>query len=171
MTKRLKPFILSLAIVLADQISKALIVRFIPENGVGCELLGGFLRIVHVRNDAVAFSLGASFETPVKIVLFIVLPVLLVSFIAYLIVSEKQSRKFSSLELFCLAGIVAGGAGNLIDRIFRSLRVVDWISVRMYGLFGLEWFPTWNIADASVVVSVLLLAVAMIFNDRKGKSR
>ena len=76
--RRLKPFLLSLAFIIADQLTKAWVVATIPEGSVGYSFLGGFLRIVHVRNDAVAFSLGSSFEVPVKIVLFILLPMLLI---------------------------------------------------------------------------------------------
>ena len=60
-------------------------------------------------------------------------------------------------------------AMRLVDRLFRSLRVVDWISVRMYGLLGMEYFPTWNIADAAVVCSVVLLAISMLLVHRNGQ--
>lgn len=164
---RLKPFILSLAVILADQLTKLWIVMTIPEDTVGHSFLSGFLRIVHVRNDAVAFSLGSSLELPVKVALFIVLPIVLVSFLSYLIVSKRCEGELTALERWCLAGIVGGGVGNLIDRIFRSLRVVDWVSVRMYGLFGMDYFPTWNLADAAVVCSVILLAILLLFNHKK----
>lgn len=164
---RLKPFILSLAVILADQLTKLWIVMTIPEGTVGHSFLSGFLRIVHVRNDAVAFSLGSSLELPVKVALFIVLPIVLVSFLSFLIVSKRYDGELSALERWCLAGIVGGGVGNLIDRIFRSLRVVDWVSVRMYGLFGMDYFPTWNLADAAVVCSVILLAILLLFNHKK----
>ena len=163
MTKRLRPFVLSAAIILVDQLTKAWIVATIPEDGVGYSFLGGFLRIIHVRNDAVAFSLGSSLDIPVKIALFIVLPIALVSFLSYLIVSKHHEGQLSRLEVWCLAGIVGGGVGNLVDRLFRS-------SVRMYGLLGMEYFPTWNIADAAVVCSVVLLAFSLL-SARGGRGR
>lgn len=164
---RFKPFILSLAVILADQLTKLWIVMTIPEGTVGYSFLSGFLRIVHVRNDAVAFSLGSSLELPVKVALFIILPIVLVAFLSFLIVSKRYDGELTGLERWCLAGIVGGGVGNLIDRIFRSLRVVDWVSVRMYGLFGMDYFPTWNLADAAVVCSVILLAILLLFNHKK----
>lgn len=169
MMKRLRPFILSAAIILVDQLTKAWIVATIPEDSVGYSFLGGFLRIIHVRNDAVAFSLGSSLDVPLKVVLFIVLPIALVSFLSFLMVSTRHEGELTELDLWCLAGIVGGGVGNLIDRLFRSLRVVDWISVRMYGLLGMEYFPTWNIADAAVVCSVVLLAISMLLVHRNGQ--
>ena len=158
-----------LAVVIADQLTKLWIVETIPENETGYSFLGGFIRIIHVRNDAVAFSLGASLDVPLKIVLFIILPLVLVSFLAYCILSEKRKGEFTVFEKWCLAGIIGGGAGNLIDRLFRSMRVVDWISVKMYGFLSMEYFPTWNIADASVVICVILLMLSLVFCHKRGR--
>ncbi len=166
MIKKLKPFIFSLVIVIIDQVTKALVVAYIPENTVKYSFFNDFLRIVHVRNSAVAFSLGEGFAMPLKILLFIVLPVILIAFIAYYIV--KDEKEFSLFDKYMLAGFVGGGIGNLIDRIFRGMSVVDFISTNNYGLFGMERFPTYNIADASVVVCVILLLISIIF-FKKGK--
>lgn len=63
-----------------------------------------------------------------------------------------------------------GGTGNLIDRIFRGgFRVVDFISVKVYGFLGFERWPTWNIADASLVISGILLAVSLLFESSETK--
>ena len=169
MMRRLRPFILSIAVVILDQVTKLWIVSTLEENTVGWSFLSGFLRIIHVRNDAVAFSLGSSFDLPLKIALFIILPSVLLCFVAWLIVAKRYDGEFTCAERLCLAGILGGGVGNLIDRIFRSLRVVDWISVKMYGFLGMEYFPTWNIADASVVISVFLLVILLSFAHRKNK--
>jgi len=59
---------------------------------------------------------------------------------------------------------LGGGIGNLIDRIFRSFRVVDFISVKVYGFLGFERWPTFNVADASLVVSGILLAALLLFD-------
>lgn len=165
MIKKLKPFILSFVVIIIDQATKALVVRYIPENTIKFSLFNDFLRIVHVRNNAVAFSLGESFALPIKIVLFIVLPLILIAAISYYIV--KDEKEFSTFEKYMLAGFVGGGIGNLIDRIFRSMSVVDFISTNNYGLFGMERFPTYNIADASVVISAILLLISMFYRGIK----
>ena len=168
--KRYLPFLLSAGVIIIDQITKALIVHFIPEGSIGISLFGDFLWICHVRNDAVAFSLGAGFPEWIKYILFIGLPVLLMIALSYAIVAHRFDEELSSAERWCIAGIVGGGIGNLIDRIFRSLRVVDWISTNNYGVFGMERFPTYNIADAAVVVSVILLVIIVLFSGRRKKS-
>ncbi len=167
MSRRFKPFILSLIIVIIDQVTKALIVAYIPENTVGFSFFNDFLRIVHVRNTAVAFSLGEDFAMPLKIILFIIVPIILIAAVSYYII--KDEKEFSIFEKYMLAGFVGGGCGNLIDRIFRGMSVVDFISTNNYGLLGMERFPTYNIADASVVICMILLLISMLF-FKKGKN-
>lgn len=154
------PLLLTLAVIIADQISKAWIVANIAENTVGFRFFGDFLAIVHVRNTAIAFSMGVGFPTVVKLVGFIFLPVILVVGVSVLYFSKKV--EFTPLQRWTLALFLGGGVGNLIDRIFRSFRVVDFISVKVYGFLGFERWPTWNIADASLVVSAILIALTIL---------
>lgn len=161
------PLLLSVAVIIADQLSKAWIVAHIPENTVGFQFLGDFLAIVHVRNTAIAFSMGVGFPIVVKLVGFIFLPVLLLVGVSVLYFSKNI--EFTRLQRWTLALFLGGGAGNLIDRIFRSFRVVDFISVKVYGFLGFERWPTWNIADASLVVSGILIAMTILCTPTKKK--
>ena len=61
-----------------------------------------------------------------------------------------------------ICGIVGGGMGNLIDRFFRPAGVVDFIDVRFFGILGMDRWPTFNIADMSVVVCGILLLLSFI---------
>ena len=63
--------------------------------------------------------------------------------------------------------ICGGGFGNLIDRFFRSEGVIDFIDVKFYGLFGLERWPTFNIADSAVVVCGILLLISFATSFKK----
>jgi signal peptidase II len=80
-----------------------------------------------------------------------------------------KSDEFSKIQLWAAAGIIGGGIGNIIDRIFRSDGVVDFISVKIYGLFRLERWPTFNIADASVVVCCILLFITVFLDIKNTK--
>ena len=81
-----------------------------------------------------------------------------------------RNKDFTRLQCWAIMGIVGGGLGNIIDRIFRSEGVVDFIDVKFYGLFGLERWPTFNVADAAVVVCGVLLFASFIFNEKKKKN-
>ncbi len=160
---RVKPLILTFAILIADQLSKAFIVSRIPYHTIGRSFFGGFLRIIHTRNLAVAFSIGNNFPHAVRFILFTVIPTaVLVALLIYFL----KSREFTPLQRWAVAGILGGGFGNLADRIFRPLGVVDFIDVKFYGIFGYERWPTFNIADASVVVCGILLFIAYVAEDR-----
>jgi signal peptidase II len=172
MSKTWHPLILTVFIVLADQLSKAWVVATIPENTVGHWFFGDFLAIVHVRNTAIAFSMGSTLPIWIRLIFFVALPMALLA--AVLLIFFNKNIHLSTPTRWTLALFMGGGIGNLIDRIFRSLRVVDFISVKFYGIFGLERWPTFNIADASLVVSGILLAVLLILEkevERDGKER
>ena len=156
------PFILTGIVIILDQATKAYVVANWP-------LVGTFIKDVfnndvliffHVRNTAIAFSIGDNLPQQVKTVLFIVLPI---GVLVFLVWYYFNTLEFSRLQRWAIAGIIGGGIGNITDRIFRSEGVVDFISVKFYGIFGMERWPTFNIADASVVTCCIILLISMIF--------
>nr|WP_321306380.1 signal peptidase II [uncultured Sphaerochaeta sp.] len=166
-TSRFIPLMLTVLIIISDQLSKAWVVATIPENTIGFRYLGDFLAIVHVRNTAIAFSMGDGLPVAVKLLFFIIVPVILV--IAVCVVYFSRKIHLSVFQRWVLALFLGGGTGNLIDRIFRGFRVVDFISVKVYGFLGFERWPTWNIADASLVVSGILLAASLLLESSETK--
>ncbi len=161
------PFILTAAVIILDQITKAVIVATIPQGQIGFSALGDFLWIVHERNPAIAFSLGLSFPPPVRKVLFVALPAILMALIT---VYYFKSKTLSQLQRWALCGILGGGIGNIIDRVFRPAGVVDFISNKFYGIFGMERWPTYNVADSSVVICGILLVISVLVDERKKPS-
>jgi signal peptidase II len=162
--RKLLPFLLAAFVLLLDQVSKLLVVAHIPLRGIEARFFGDFLRIIHVRNPGIAFSMGRDMPDALRGILFTLLPVAVV---AALVVYYFRSKEFTFLQRWAVAGIIGGGAGNLIDRIFRPEGVVDFIDVKFFGIFGLERWPTFNIADSAVVVCGVLLAVSLFFQRKK----
>jgi signal peptidase II len=161
---RTLPFILTAAIIIADQAVKSFIAKNWRINSLITDVFGNeILQIYHVRNKAIAFSLGANVPDILRPLFFIVLPLVVLGFLLWYYL---KSDEFSPIQRWAAAGIIGGGIGNIIDRIFRPDGVVDFISVKFYGLFGFERWPTFNIADASVVVSCLILLVTMLFGPK-----
>lgn len=160
----LAPFALSAAIVVLDQVSKALVAAFIAPNTVAFRAFGDFLWIVRQQNLGMAFSLLDGLSPAPRAAILIALPLLLV---AGVVVFYFKSGEPTALQRWALCGIVGGGLGNVIDRAFRPDGVVDFISCKFYGLFGFERWPTFNIADASVVVCAILLVVSAIVIDSR----
>jgi signal peptidase II len=165
--EKLLPLSLTALIILADQIVKAIIVKIKPETGLIKDVFNNdFLWIYHVRNKAIAFSLGEGFPDAVKPLLFIAVPILVLGFLLWY---YFKSDDFTRLQRWAAAGILGGGIGNIIDRIARPDGVVDFISVKFYGLFGFERWPTFNIADSCVVVCCILLFVSILLTPSKSK--
>lgn len=165
-TTRYRPFILTLIIVALDQWSKYWVVANIEIGTVFRSYLSDFLWIVHVRNSAIGFSIGAGLPLAVKKVLFVALPLILLIILTLFVL---KSREISPLQRWIVCGILGGGLGNIIDRAFREEWVVDFISVKVWGLFGFERWPTFNIADASIVVCAILLLITMLFMNNKSR--
>ena len=164
--KKLLPFILTGLVILVDQITKAIIVALIPIYTVGANIFGDLLRIVHVANTGVAFSLGDSMPLAIRRILFAIIPLIV---IVLVIVVYFRNDEFNSVQRWSICGIIGGGIGNIIDRFFRAEGVVDFIDVKFFGIFGLERWPTFNVADAAVVVCGIILIVSFLITICKEK--
>lgn len=147
-----KPAVLlltALAILVADQLSKGFVVAAVA-LGEEVRVLDDVVQVWHVQNRGAAFSLlqGGS-------ILFLVVSVLSLGMVAYFHRSLRQRGLWVHLVL----GIILGGTlGNFLDRL-RQGYVTDWISV---GIGDLRW-PTFNVADSSIVVGIGVLMLYLLF--------
>lgn len=165
--KRAIPFSLSLVVIILDQLTKWIVVKYIPPYTLIPDLCfgGDLIRIIHVRNLGVAFSMGGTWPLALRIIVFSVLPLLIIGYIIYECIANEEVFEFSALtklQRWCVAGVVGGGIGNLIDRMFRPNGVVDFVDVKFFGIFGLERWPTFNFADAMIVVFGCIFLVSLI---------
>jgi len=157
------PLLLTLAIIGLDQLTKWLIVTSIAPWSVGYTFFGDLLRIVCVYNTGAAFSLGSGLSTFMRFIVMACIPAL---FIAGVCVVYFKSE-FTRLQRWFLGGIIGGGISNLLDRFFRTEGVVDFIDVKFFGLFGLERWPTFNVADSAIVVCCIGLFIAIAIREQK----
>ncbi|MDR0302290.1 MAG: signal peptidase II [Treponema sp.] len=163
--ERVLPLTLTAIIILVDQLTKAIIVKLSPGMGLIKDVFNNdFLWIYHARNKAIAFSLGDSFPDPIKKIAFVIIPIFVLGFLLWY---YFKSDDFTKIQRWAAAGIIGGGLGNIIDRIFRTDGVVDFISIRFYGFLGFDRWPTFNLADSSVVVCCILLFVSIFISSRK----
>ena len=65
--------------------------------------------------------------------------------------------------VFCLTLIISGGLGNIIDRLFRGGRVVDYLDLQLFD------FAIFNFADCCVTIGAALLLIYILFFDKSGK--
>lgn len=156
---KLLPLTLTVLVFFLDQLTKILIVKSIPPYTIGFSFLGDFLRIIHVYNPGIAFSMGNNLPDNLRGILFAVAPLIV---LVVVLVVYFRNEEFTPFQRWTVAGIVGGGLGNIYDRFFRPEGVVDFIDVKFYGLFGLDRWPTFNVADAAVLICGFLLIISFI---------
>ena len=156
---KLLPLTLTVLVFFLDQLTKILIVKSIPPYTIGFSFLGDFLRIIHVYNPGIAFSMGNNLPDNLRGILFAVAPLIV---LVVVLVVYFRNEEFTPFQRWAVAGIVGGGLGNIYDRFFRPEGVVDFIDVKFYGLFGLDRWPTFNVADAAVLICGFLLIISFI---------
>lgn len=165
--ERLVPLSLAAAIILVDQLTKLLITLTVRPWSVGVSFLGDFFRIVRVYNPGIAFSLGSNLADSVRGVLFALMPLIILCIV---VVVYFRSEDLSRFQRWNVAGIVGGGIGNLLDRFFRPEGVLDFLDFKFYGLFGFERWPTFNVADSSVVICGVLLLASLFMTVRNERA-
>ena len=138
--------IFMLVFIFIDQITKALIVNFKPSFLVIPDLLS----ITYTKNTGAIFGI---FQDS-NLFMIVISSFICLCLILFLI----RNWKMKSFIKNCLFMILAGGVGNLIDRIFRGF-VVDFIDT--------PFIATFNLADSFIVVGVVLLLIKIIFERNK----
>ena len=147
----------AVVLYVADQVTKALVVASLP-FGARQEVLGDLVQLWHVRNTGAAFSLfpGATW-------LFFAVSAGALVMIAYF---YRVFRARGMWIHVVLGAILAGTLGNLIDRL-RYGYVVDFVSV---GIGDVRW-PTFNVADSSLVIGIGVLVLYLSFVDERRGGR
>jgi signal peptidase II len=147
--RELRMLVTAGAIVVADQLVKALVVATM-RLGQSIDLLGTVVRFTRTANTGAAFGLLRGRGT-----IFII-----VSAAAALAITafRREIAKMRRWEQLAFALILGGAVGNLIDRI-RLGSVVDFIDI---GVNAARW-PAFNIADSAISVGVVILAINLIF--------
>lgn len=144
------PFILILAIIIIDQVTKYAIVSNM-ELYESIPVIEGVFHITYTRNYGAAFSILQNQKT-----FFITVTTIVSIIIFYMII--RFYKKLDKVLLYSLSLIVAGAIGNLIDRI-RLEHVTDFLDFRIWPIF--------NVADMSVVAGAILMAWYVFFIEPK----
>ncbi|MEZ0397003.1 MAG: signal peptidase II [Anaerolineales bacterium] len=137
-----------------DQWTKEWVRTHIPLGGdwlpPGLEWLLPYARIRHWYNTGSAFGFFKDGS-----LLFMMLAIIVSTAIVYLFWRVPRQEWYLRVAL----GLQLGGAlGNLIDRLRFDGRVTDFISVGEFAVF--------NIADSSITLGVVILALGVYLRER-----
>lgn len=153
--------IIAAVVVALDQWTKTLIEANIPLNGQLAPFpnLSRFFNLVHWQNSGAAFGLLRG-----QAGLFIVVAVVVI--IVVLVYSRQLAHENWAMRL--ALGLQLGGAfGNLVDRLTQNGQVTDFLLFTLPVGERVYLWPAWNVADASIVVGTILLAILLLLSERQ----
>lgn len=139
---------LILVVLLVDFYTKYIVrndVRFIK----GVPLIPNLLNLIYVKNEGAAFSMLSGYR----------IALIIISSLAIILGIYAITRLYRKNKIIILAVsmVIAGGIGNLIDRIFFGF-VTDMISLSFFP-------PVFNVADISVTLGCIILIIYIIAFD------
>lgn len=142
--------IVTALVVIIDQISKWLVVRYVPLYGKVSLL--PFLDVTHIRNPGAAFGIFREMPESLRLPLFIAVLITAVVVIIYFL---SKTGSGDRLLVFSLSLILGGAIGNSIDR-FTLRYVTDFIDFHWFGNPALHW-PPFNLSDSAITIGVILI--------------
>jgi signal peptidase II len=187
-----KFFLLALLIIALDQLSKYLVHKYMQLGSAGeIPIFGQWAKLTYTLNPGMAF--GAELPAPYGKLVLTGFRMLAVGGLIYYIIRLCRQRVAAGY-IACMALILGGAVGNLIDSIFYGIiynnapvgsptrwfygQVIDMIFVPLYvgyfpkslPLIGGSYsngFPIFNIADSSIFIGValILLNQSRFFNE------
>lgn len=143
---------LIILLIAVDQIIKILICNTIAVSNETIILLP-HVALNYVENTGAAWGMFS------ERILLIFIDIIVIFVILKALLNKKY--EFNNNAKLGMSLILAGGFGNLIDRIFRGY-VVDYIDITR--LFD---YPIFNFADICIVVGVILVITVIIVNTIK----
>ncbi len=151
MTRNLNIAVASGAVVCLDQITKAWAVAALDDQIID---LVWTLRLRLVHNTGFAFSTGSGLGPVLAIVAIVIVGVL-----------WSSRRRVQGLwATVALGGIIGGALGNLADRVFRG---AAWGRGAVVDFIDLQWWPIFNVADASITVGLVIVLFHLYRSDRR----
>ncbi len=142
-------FIFAIILLTADVLCKFLAIKYLVP-GETVTLIPGILGLRYITNTGAAFSIFSG-----KTLFLVAVTSAALLFIGYMLFVRKH---WQGLEKLSFLLIFAGGAGNLIDRVFRGY-VVD------YFEFLFMDFAIFNLADVYVCVGVAIYLIALVSEE------
>lgn len=148
--------IIAAVVLILDQITKFLI----SSNMVLFEdipVISGFFHITYVQNTGMAWSMLSGQQFLLSLAAFVAIGVMLWVLIY---------RKPDAVTTVSIGFMMAGAAGNLIDRLMFNY-VRDFLN---FYIFGYD-FPVFNVADIALCIGVGLLILDAFIEERKEKAQ
>ena len=111
-------------------------------------------RLQYVENTGAALSMGDNLPKAISFWLLSMIPLgVLIALFIYVIM---RLNKMTRVMFFSFSLIIAGGLGNIIDRILYDRHVSDFMNIGIYNLRS----GIFNVADICITVGAVGLFIA-----------
>lgn len=142
-------FLVIIVLLALDQYTKYLAIVKLKGNPA-IVLIEGVLELQYLENRGSAFGM---LQNQKFFILFV--GIVFMAMILFFLLKLPKQKKYCPMHIL-LAFIIAGGVGNMVDRI-RFDYVVDFIS------FVLIDYPIFNVADCYIVCGTIALFILFLF--------
>ncbi len=136
-------------LLIIDQITKHLAVIHLKGQSA-ISIIRNVLELDYLENHGIAFGMLQN-----QTLFILIVGVIFIGGILFFLCKTPEGKRFTALHVI-LSFIIAGGLGNMIDRVLNQY-VIDFIS------FVLIDFPIFNVADCYVVCGSIALAFVALF--------
>jgi len=147
-------YISAAILIIADQLIKFW-TRTTLLPGDSINVIGNFFKLTYVINKGAALN----FLSGQRMILIIVPVAIIVIAGVYLIMHRGAHWTLKTALML----VMAGGFGNLIDRVLMG-QVTDMFSFSIFP-------PVFNLADAAVTIGCALLIIYVLFGDKFKKHK
>ena len=151
------------AVLLAgDLVSKHVAASYLPAHGGSYVAIKDVLTFRFSKNTGAAFGIFENSRVFLSVFVGVVL-LALIAFLVYHIVKKKYKDKGGVFFHVAMSLILAGGIGNLVDRIALGY-VRDFIEYTIvYTLFKKD-FAICNLADVYLTIGVIMVIIWLIYS-------
>ena len=146
--------ILLLISICIDQIVKQIVIKNVFNSSI--QIIKGVLNFTYVENTGGAYGIGSN-----NILIFIIINIIILGILMKFAISKRE--EIDTISLIAISLIIAGGMGNLIDRVARGY-VVDFVDIN-----PVLKYPVFNIADIFVVTGCIVITIELIYRTIKSR--
>ena len=144
-----------LLLLAADQFTKYIVMQNMALHDTA-KFLPGFMNFLYIHNEGGAWG----FLEGHTWILLVVTIIIMIICVIMVIKIDKNSK----LLFWAVCLILSGGFGNMIDRVFRNGKVIDFLNFLFID------FPVFNVADCGVVIGAGLLILYFILDMIREKN-
>lgn len=150
-------FIILITVVAVDQWTKVLAVQYLAGKPA-IVYLGGLFQLVYAENPGAFLGMGGGLSRGLRFVIFGLFVLAGLSVLLWSLIKNKMTL----VDLYAYSFILAGGIGNVIDRLTHDNgHVIDF----MFMDFQIAPFArtgVFNVADVAIVIGFFIALYGMI---------